>query len=88
MVAADSMALGQIDVFIVAAIRLYREGLRLALERTTHIRGHCCIWAKGMADESPSGVSAQSRPVRTSQSGPSRGPFGSFWDLSGGRGDS
>jgi DNA-binding NarL/FixJ family response regulator len=38
MVAADSMALGQIDVFIVAAIRLYREGLRLALERTTHIR--------------------------------------------------
>jgi two-component system nitrate/nitrite response regulator NarL len=37
MVAADSMALGDINVFIVAASRLYREGLTLALEHTVHI---------------------------------------------------
>ncbi len=34
----DSTALHEIDVFIVAAIRLHRDGLKLALERTNHIR--------------------------------------------------
>jgi two-component system nitrate/nitrite response regulator NarL len=34
---AGPTAVGEIDVFIIAAIRLYREGLKIALERTRHI---------------------------------------------------
>ena len=33
------------------------------------VDGHCCIWAKGVADESSSGASSHVEPVRTSQSG-------------------
>jgi two-component system, NarL family, nitrate/nitrite response regulator NarL len=37
MAAADTL-LGEIDVLVVAGIRLYSEGLTLALEQTAHIR--------------------------------------------------